>query len=338
MAVTDPTLLYRLRDGVYAADLLIVAIAALDLFTRLLASHGVSAEQLCDEFQLDARAADVMVTYLVALGLLERGADGRIVATPVAADHLVAGSRFDLRAYFGSLKERPACRELLGVLRTGEPAAWASAASAQDWESRLGDLEFAKRITSAMDARGAFLGSALAAAVDDLPVRRVLDIGGSSGIYSCALVDHSPGLSATVFERPPVDQAARTLLAERGHGDRVDVESGDMFTDPLPAGHDLHLFSHVLHDWGEEQVRQLLSASFAALEPGGWLVDHDTHVNAAKTGPLPVAEYSVLLMHSTPGKCWSAGELTAFLDETGFVDVDYRPTAADRTAIIARRP
>jgi hypothetical protein len=169
MAVTDPTLLYRLRDGVYAPDLLIVAIAELDLFTRLLASHGVSAEQLCDEFQLDARAADVMVTYLVALGLLERGADGRIVATPVAADHLVAGSRFDLRAYFGSLKERPACRELLGVLRTGEPAAWASAASAQDWESRLGDLEFAKRITSAMDARGAFLGSALAAAVDDLP-------------------------------------------------------------------------------------------------------------------------------------------------------------------------
>jgi hypothetical protein len=29
----------------------------------------------------------------------------RIRAARVAADHLVAGSRFDLRAYFGSLKE-----------------------------------------------------------------------------------------------------------------------------------------------------------------------------------------------------------------------------------------
>jgi predicted O-methyltransferase YrrM len=337
MTVTDPTLLYRLRDGVYAPDLLIVAIAELDLFTRLSAGEGLSAEQLCDEFALDARAADVMVTYLVALGLLERGADGRIVASQVAADHLVAGSPFDLRAYFGSLKERPACRELLGVLRSGEPAAWASAASSQDWESRLGDLEFAKRITSAMDARGAFLGSALAPAMKDLSVRRVLDIGGSSGVYSCALVDHSPGVSATVFERPPVDQAARTLLADRGYGGRVEVATGDMFRDPLPAGHDLHLFSHVLHDWGEEQVRQLLSASFSALEPGGWLVDHDTHVNATKTGPLPVAEYSVLLMHATPGKCWSVGELTAFLEETGFVEVVCRPTAADRTAIIAHR-
>ena len=85
-------------------------------------------------------------------------------------------------------------------------------------------------------------------------------------------------------------------------------------------------------------MRQLLSASFAALQPGGWLVDHDTHINAGKTGPLPVAEYSVLLMHSTPGKCWSEDELAAFLQETGFVDVDCRPTAGDRTAIIARRP
>jgi hypothetical protein len=35
VGVTDPTMLYRLRDGVYAPDLLIVAIAELDLFTRL---------------------------------------------------------------------------------------------------------------------------------------------------------------------------------------------------------------------------------------------------------------------------------------------------------------
>jgi O-methyltransferase domain len=60
--------------------------------------------------------------------------------------------------------------------------------------------------------------------------------------------------------------------------------AGDMFTDPLPGARDLHLFSHVLHDWSEEQVRHLLSASFSALTPGGCLVDHDTHV----TRPRPV--------------------------------------------------
>jgi predicted O-methyltransferase YrrM len=338
MGVTDPTMLYRLRDGVYAPDLLIVAIGELDLFTLLHRHGALELHRLCDELDLDARAADVMVTYFVALGLLERADDGRIRVSQTAADHLVAGSPLNLRAYFASLKERPACSELLGVLRTGEPAAWASAAASRDWERRLGDVEFARSITAAMDARGAFLGPALAAALTDLSARRVLDIGGSSGVYSCALVDRCPELRATVFERAPVDQAARTLLADRGYSDRVEVTTGDMFADLLPSGHDLHLFSHVLHDWSENQIRHLLSASFAALAPGGWLVDHDTHINQAKTGPLPVAEYSVLLMHSTPGKCWSLGELAVILEDIGFTEIDCRATAADRTAVLARRP
>jgi predicted O-methyltransferase YrrM len=189
-----------------------------------------------------------------------------------------------------------------------------------------------------MHARGMFLGPALATTLADIPARSVLDVGGSSGAYACALVDQRPDVHATVFERPPVDSAARTLLAERGYSDRVEVSSGDMFTDPLPGGHDLHLFSHVLHDWGEEQVRHLLAASFAALAPGGWLVDHDAHINDTKTGPLSVAEYSVLLMHSTPGKCWSLGELSRMFGDVGFAPIDCRPTAADRTAILAGKP
>jgi len=337
VSVSDPTALYRLRDGIYAADLLVVAVAELDVFTVVKESGTVDAGWLSERLQLDARAADVMVTYLVALRLLDREADGRLGISQMAAEHLVAGSPLDLRAYFASLRERPACRELLAVLKTGEPAAWASASAERDWTERLGEVEFARRITAAMHARGLFLGPALARSLADIPMRSVLDVGGGSGVYACALVDHRPDVHATVFERPPVDSAARTLLAERGYSDRVAVTSGDMFTDSLPGGHDLHLFSHVLHDWGEEHVRKLLAASFAALAPGGWLVDHETHINETKTGPLPVAEYSVLLMHSTPGKCWSVREIAGMLDDVGFTHMGTRPTAADRTAILARK-
>ena len=189
-----------------------------------------------------------------------------------------------------------------------------------------------------MDARGRFLAPALAEVLGSLAASRVLDIGGSSGIYVCALVDHRSGWRGSIFERPPMDIAARTLVAQRGYDDRIEVVSGDMFVDPLPTGFDLHLFSHVLHDWGEQQVRSLLDASFAALPPGGWLVDHDVHVNADKTGSLAAAEYSVLLMHATPGKCWSLGELSDFLTDAGFGDVSVADTAADRSAVIARKP
>jgi hypothetical protein len=52
-----------------------------------------------------------------------------------------------------------------------------------------------------------------------------------------------------------------------------------------------------------------LAASSAALPPGGLLVIHDAHLNADKTGPLPVAAYSALLMSVTEGKCYATSEI-----------------------------
>jgi hypothetical protein len=40
-------------------------------------------------------------------------------------------------------------------------------------------------------------------------------------------------------------------------------------------------------------------------------------------------------MHATPGKCWSTGELAAMMRDVGFTSVEYRPTTADRSAVIA---
>jgi SAM-dependent methyltransferase len=351
--VPDPTRLYRVRDGVYAPDLLIAAVVEFDLFSWL-AQHGrVTVVQVCDELGMAVRPADVLLTYCAALGLVGRDLDrdDEVTVTALARTYLVDGSPFDLRAYYASLAERPACRELATVLRTGMPAAWASGTvptgvgeeadavpEQPDWSSRLDQVDFARRITAAMDARGAFLGPALATVLDDLPAQRVLDVGGGSGIYACALLDRRPGARAAVFERPPVDAAARALLAERRYHERIEVLTGDMFTDPLPTGYDLHLYSHVLHDWDAGHVAGLLAASYAALPPGGWWVDHDTHIDADKRGPLPVAEYSVLLMHSTFGKCYSIRELAEMAKRVGFVDVEHRPTAADRSAVLARKP
>lgn len=351
--VADPTTLYRIRDSIYASDLLITAVADLDLFTWLESRGPLRGSELADEMALATRPTDVLLTYCAALGLLDRDvSDGdRIELTEMARQHLVAGSPYDLRSYYGSLAQRPTVIELGRVLRTGEQAAWSSARSNEpqsaspaapvaeaDWSTRLADVQFASAITAAMDARAAFLAPALAHAVETLPISKLLDVGGSSGGYASAIIEGRPNTRAAVFERAPVDQAARTLLQQRGLSDRIAVITGDMFTDPLPAGYDAHLYSHVLHDWDAERVEHLLAASFAALPPGGWLLDHDTHVNADKQGPLPVAEYSVLLMHSTPGKCWSTAELTAIATKVGFVDVTHQPTAGDRGVLLARKP
>ena len=257
---------------------------------------------------------------------------GAVCSERVARAYLTDGAPGDLRPYFASLRDRPGVQELLAVLRSGEPAAWASAAGGEDWVDRLDDPEFAEQITAAMDARGRVLAPALAAVLADVPMHNVLDIAGGSGVYACALLDAAPQARATVLERPPVDRAARTLLRRRGYGG-VDVVTADMF-DALPIGHDLHLYAHVFHDWDVQAIQQLLCASYAALPSGGWVVDYDAHLNEEQRAP--VAAYSVLLMHSTRGRCYSVDEIESFMRAAGFVDLDVRPTTGDRSAVLGR--
>jgi len=62
-------------------------------------------------------------------------------------------------------------------------------------------------------------------------------------------------------------------------------------------------------------------------------VIHDAYLNAAKDGPLHVAEYSVLLMHSSEGRCYSVGEMEGYLNDAGFRDVVYRNLSGGIAAI-----
>jgi hypothetical protein len=140
-----------------------------------------------------------------------------------------------------------------------------------------------------------------------------------------------------VLEKPPVDRIAAAAIAKRGYAENVGVHAADMLATPFPAMADAHLYSNVLHDWGEPVVRELLNKSFAALPPGGLVMIHDAYLNAAKNGPLHVAEYSVLLMHSSEGRCYSVVEMERYLTDAGFRDVSYVPSAAVRGVVTASK-
>ena len=328
---TEPTSLYRYRDGLYAADLLTAALVEFDLFTYL-DRNPCDAGALCRSLQLAARPTDVMLTLFVAMGLLRRDGDVYHLSA-LAREHLVRTSPWFLGPYYASFRERPVCRDFVEVLRTNRPAGWASAPAQKPWTEAMASPDFARQFTAAMDCRGLFLGRAVARALDLQPHRALLDVAGGSGVYACCLVEHFPHLRATVLEKPPVDNVAARSIEERGFTGRVSVHAADLFAGGLPSGFDVHLISNVLHDWDVPAVRTLLSASADTLPSGGLVVIHDAHLNEDKSGPLPVAAYSAMLMHSTEGRCYAVSELRALLHAAGFNDVRAVETAADRSIV-----
>jgi SAM-dependent methyltransferase len=330
----DPSRLLRYRDSMYASDLLVCAVAYFDFFTFL--NEGPKTfDEICENMRIQPRPADVLVSLLVAMELIESREHGYGL-TDLSATYLVSNSPDSLVPYYASLKNRPQCVEFREILQTGKPAGWSSKKEGEDWMKSMQDEQFADSFTAAMDSRGAFLAQRLAERLNLSGHTALLDVAGGSGVYACSIARLNSHLAAAVLEIPPVDLAAARSITRKGMSSRVKVIAGDMFEE-LPAGYDVHLFANAFHDWNIDSVKKLAANSFRSLASGGLIAVFDAHLNQYKNGPLSVAEYSCLLMHSTEGKCYSTKEISDVLKSVGFAHIEVADVAADRTVITGKK-
>ena len=331
---TNPEKIFFLRDSSYANDLFITAVAHLDIF-NCIDKTPLNIHDLCNKLNLYLRPADVLVTLLKSYGFVEERND-KYYLTKTSKDFLTNTSGFDLSSYVQSLKDRPICAEMFKVLQTGQPANWSANKSGKDWSSSMNDTEFAESFTKSMNSRGIYLANGLLKCIDFLKAKKILDIGGASGIYSAVILQKYKHLSATVFEKSPVDEVTKFFIKKYSIKN-MDVITGNMFEDEFPSNYDIHLISNVLHDWDVDRVEKILHNSYKNLSSGGTLIIHDAHINETKDGPVSVAEYSVLLMFSTYGKCYSINELKTILENIGFINIELKNTILNRSVIIARK-
>lgn len=342
---SDPAQVLRFRDRQYAADLIAAALLEFDLFSFVHQTGGISFDDLCTHFGCQRRPADVLITLCRASGFLVSGDDELIRVADTGREHLVSSSQWFLGPYYKPIADSPILKSYVEILKTGKPANWQAKSDGSDWHESMKDPQFANDFTALMNCRGITFGQVLADRLQATMASQlhVLDVGGGSGIYSSTLTSRFPHLFATVLEQPPVDRIAENEIAKLGLQQKVDVASADMFdgpwTNPNPDRPpiDTVLLSNLLHDWDVAEATDILKLAAETLPVGGLLIIHGAIINEAKTGPLPVAEYSALLMNITQGKCYSVSEYAEMLRETGFESGPYQSTTGDRGFLTARR-
>ena len=103
--------------------------------------------------------------------------------------------------------------------------------------------------------------------LDMTGVRRVMDVGGGSGVVSMALLRKYPALEATVVDIENVCIAGREIAAEQGLADRIRYHPAEFARDEFPTGFDLVVKCDVsvFGVWLYEKL-------WHALKPGGRLV------------------------------------------------------------------
>ncbi len=305
---------------------------------KALAARALTTADLAVELRVDARALGIHLGMLAALGFVERR-DQRWRATAVTRSWLHP----DAEGYYGPLIHRQRLgsslhKLLVATLRTGEKPDTHSSA-AEEWERGEMPAEMAQWLTAYMNAHSQANSRALVTQPLFGDVRRLLDVGGGSGVFASALARAWPKLGATVMEISQVCVEADKYIAAAHAGERVKTQAVNMFKDAWPRDYDAHFFSNIFHDWSDATCRLLAKKSFDSLPKGGRILLHEMLMDDDGCGPLPAAAFSLMMLLGTRGRQYTLAELRGFLQDAGFVDVDAVQTGGGYYSLVtARKP
>lgn len=263
-----PTHAARVRDMImgFRATRIVHAAACLDLATHL-AEGACSASDLATRVGAEAGALRRLMRAMTGLGLLEQRGDDAFALTPLgeALRSDRGGSLRALAVLYGEPWMWQAYGGLLDGVRSGRtPFIEVHGQRFFDFLETRPDA--AAVFDAAMSGYSAIEADAVAQACSLLATaRHVVDVGGGRGVLLEALLRRHAHLRGTLFDRPPVVDAARPALQRGALASRIDCIAGDFFRRVEPSGADVYLLKSIVHDWEDDDAVAVLRSCRAAM-------------------------------------------------------------------------
>jgi len=158
--------------------------------------------------------------------------------------------------------------------------------------------------------------AAVAAAYDFSEFGTVIDVGGATGNFLTAILGRYSKPHGILFDLPHVIADASQLIRSRGLMNRIKIESGSFF-ETVPAGGDVYLLSHIIHDWSEAQCLTILGNCRRVMKPNSRLLIIEM---VLPTGDAPhFGKMLDIIMLAVPGgQERTEPEYRALLENAGF--------------------
>lgn len=320
----------QLLDG-YRTTCLMLAAAELGLFEQL-ARGPIALDALAVALPAHPPALQRFVHALEALGLA-RQCDG-VVSTTALGDALARGvGAWQNRAHLIAAQYLPAWLGLAASVRTGETA-FDRHFGFDAWAHRSSDPALGASFDRSMSDDQAEASGALLGGYDFSGARCIVDVGSGPGdlIREVLLQFASP--RGIAFDRAAVVERTRAALQAAGLESRCTVLGGS-FLESVPAGGDVYLLQHVLHDWDDDACQAILRNCRRAMGAAGRLLVIENLL--PERGPVPegLALLDLHMLAVLGGRERSASEYSELLAQGGFRVLRRLPVAGHRCLIEA---
>lgn len=334
-----------LLDGALALMTGQAMVAALELrIFEHLREGPLDLETLADRTDASEQGMANLLRVLTTLGYVDRDRDqyalsGEARGSLPAGDHRRIGAFFREQARLGLDAER-AVREAPedGII---------------GWETVQGG-EVGEGYQATMRWLASDLVDPVVEAVS-LPdgAERLLDVGGSHGLYTVRFCEANPGIEGTVLDWPiGLEEARRTLDDHPELADRIDLVERDFEREPLPSGFDVAFLGNIVHGLSPEGNRELFGKLADATTALGTVAIVDQVEDPPDSSRLPFSPFESSFSDAVAalvgfnlflfsgGQSYAYEDLADWLETAGFTDVSHTPLRQSPgfSLLVARKP
>ena len=314
----------------FIASRLIIAAEKLQVF-RLLHGKRMKSASIGRALQIRPSRLPSFLNALVGLGLLNKSHDA-YGNTRLAEKYFV-----DERSIYWTRQYSQECLEayealsaLEECLQTGKCGADIRGRKKPSYvEAMTRDRRRAEDFTQMLFHFHREDAAALARHLDLSGHRKLLDVGGGSGVMSIALVRANPQLSACVLEIEPVCKVTSRIVRRAGLCRRIKPQAGDIHQ-PLPAGYDVVMFCDV-----GPISKPMLQNAWDSLTPGGLVVAVDRFFSDDGAKPLDRLLGSLV---GSSVQMTTRGDVASAMRSCGFRSVKAKRVWRDLWCITGAKP
>jgi hypothetical protein len=143
-------------------------------------------------------------------------------------------------------------------------------------------------------------------------------VGTAQGDLAVQIAVANDHLTGVGFDLPEVAPIFEDYVQQNGIEDRLRFAAGDFFANDLPKA-DVLVMGHILHDWGLDEKRTLISKAYEALPDKGALIVYETIIDDDRSKNAFGLLMSLnMLIETDRGFDYTASDCTGWMTEAGF--------------------
>lgn len=283
---------------------------------KTLRENPLTLEELAEETNCNKRALQNLLNVLIPLGYIS--SDGNNYSLTKYAKKSIPIDLFSDMVPF--IKEQ----SILNVQRVNRALKEAPEEGVVGWDTvKKGEIGRSYQVTMQWLA---------SSTVDEVTKKvklpkgseKMLDIGGSHGLYSVEMCRKYPNLEATVMDWPiGIENAKETLEQETDVADRIDTMEADFFENEFPDGYDYAFFGNIIHGNKPKENQKLFYRLGEKLSAKGTIgiLDQFDNISGSQFTRATASLIGWNLFLFSNGRAYKIDEVNNWLSEAGFTEL-----------------